>query len=62
MTSKAPGSGTSISSTWKASMGSPSRSSRMTQAAMVGGELAGLGIDAGNLREIDGHAAERLQN
>src|SRR5919108_4343379 len=37
ITSKAPGSGTSISSSWKASVGSPRRSSRMTQAVMVGG-------------------------
>src|SRR3954468_15859552 len=36
-TSNAPGSGTSISSTWKASIGSPSRSWRMTQAAIVAG-------------------------
>src|SRR3954449_11578725 len=40
-TSKAAGSGTSISSTWKASLGSPSRSWRMTQAAMVGGSSPG---------------------
>src|SRR4051794_1352533 len=41
MTSKACGSGTSISSTWKASLGSPSRSWRMTQAAMVSGSSPG---------------------
>src|SRR5690348_12077008 len=41
MTSKAPGSGTSISSTWKASIGSPSRSWRMTHAAMVAGRSPG---------------------
>src|SRR5829696_5242360 len=41
MTSKAPGSGTSISSSWKASTGSPSRSSRITQAAMVAGSSPG---------------------
>ena len=40
-TSKAPGSGTSISSSWKASVGSPSRSWRMTQAAMVAGSSPG---------------------
>src|SRR3954447_26560134 len=36
-TSKAPGSGISISSIWNASTGSPSRSWRMTQAAIVAG-------------------------
>src|SRR5262245_38658692 len=41
MTSKAPGSGTSISSTWKASLGSPSRSWRMTQAAIFSGSSPG---------------------
>ena len=41
MTSKAPGSGTSISSSWKASRGSPSRSSRITQADMVSGRVPG---------------------
>ena len=41
MTSNAPGSGTSISSSWKASSGSPKRSSRMTQAAIVGGSVPG---------------------
>ena len=41
MTSKAPGSGTSISSTWKASMGSPSRSRRITHAAMDLGSSPG---------------------
>src|SRR3954463_11562348 len=40
-TSNAPGSGTSISSTWKASMGSPSRSWRMTHAAIVSGSSPG---------------------
>src|SRR3954454_11706548 len=40
-TSKAAGSGTSISSIWKASLGSPSRSWRMTQAAIVGGSSPG---------------------
>src|SRR4051794_35877319 len=41
MTSNAPGSGTSISSSWNASFGSPSRSSRMTQAAIVLGSSPG---------------------
>src|SRR3954454_17592677 len=41
ITSNAPGSGTSISSTWKASIGSPSRSWRMTHAAMVAGSSPG---------------------
>src|SRR5215211_3236608 len=41
VTSKAPGSGTSISSSWKASSGSPWRSSRITHAAMVGGSSPG---------------------
>src|SRR4051812_29436170 len=41
VTSNAPGSGTSISSIWKASIGSPKRSSRMTQAAMVAGSSPG---------------------
>src|SRR5437016_2158104 len=41
MTSKAPGSGTSISSIWKASLGSPKRSSRITQAAIVAGSSPG---------------------
>src|SRR5919107_5632578 len=41
MTSNAPGSGTSISSTWKASVGSPSRSCRMTHAAIVSGSSPG---------------------
>src|SRR5881397_823683 len=41
MTSKAPGSGTSISSTWKACSGSPSRSGRMTHAAIVAGSSPG---------------------
>src|SRR3954469_8231105 len=41
MTSNAPGSGTSISSSWKASFGSPSRSSRITQAAIVSGSSPG---------------------
>src|SRR5215217_6561543 len=40
-TSNAPGSGTSISSSWKASLGSPSRSSRITQAAIVFGSSPG---------------------
>src|SRR3954454_5901248 len=40
-TSKAPGSGTSISSTWKASLGSPSRSWRITQAAIFSGSSPG---------------------
>src|SRR3954468_1355753 len=40
-TSNAPGSGTSISSTWKASSGSPSRSWRMTQGAIVAGSSPG---------------------
>src|SRR6201999_2157670 len=41
MTSKAPGSGTSICSSWKASFGSPSRSCRITQAAIVSGSVPG---------------------
>src|SRR3954469_4484550 len=41
VTSNAPGSGNSISSSWKASVGSPSRSARMTQAAIVGGRSPG---------------------
>src|SRR4051812_27352445 len=41
MTSKAPGSGTSISSSWNASLGSPSRSSRITHAAIVPGSSPG---------------------
>src|SRR4051794_20481884 len=41
VTSKAPGSGTSISSSWNASSGSPWRSSRITHAAMVGGSSPG---------------------
>src|SRR5271167_1887720 len=41
ITSNAPGSGTSISSTWKASFGSPKRSSRITQAAIVLGSSPG---------------------
>src|SRR5215212_2031386 len=41
MTSKAPGSGTSISSSWNAWTGSPSRSSRITQAAIVSGSSPG---------------------
>src|SRR4051812_2957505 len=41
ITSNAPGSGTSICSTWKASSGSPSRSWRMTHAAIVGGSSPG---------------------
>src|SRR4051812_6083177 len=41
ITSNAPGSGTSISSSWKASVGSPKRSSRMTQAVMVSGSVPG---------------------
>jgi hypothetical protein len=41
ITSNAAGSGTSISSSWKASVGSPSRSARMTQAAIVGGSSPG---------------------
>src|SRR3954447_12154105 len=40
-TSKAPGSGVGISSSWNASSGSPKRSSRMTQAAIVGGRSPG---------------------
>src|SRR6185436_14945239 len=39
--SNAPGVGTSISSSWKASVGSPSRSARMTQAAIVEGSSPG---------------------
>src|SRR3954452_14969996 len=41
MTSNAPGCGTSISSIWNASTGSPSRSSRMTQAAILSGSVPG---------------------
>ena len=41
ITSKAPGCGTSISSSWKASSGSPSRSWRMTQAVIVSGSVPG---------------------
>src|SRR3954454_12023586 len=41
MTSNALGSGTSISSIWNASTGSPWRSSRMTHAAIVGGSSPG---------------------
>src|SRR3954454_21952617 len=41
ITSKAPGSGTSISSSWNASLGSPSRSSRITHAAIVSGSVPG---------------------
>src|SRR4051794_34512075 len=41
ITSNAPGRGTSISSSWKASVGSPSRSARMTQAAIVSGSSPG---------------------
>ena len=41
ITSKAPGRGTSISSSWKASVGSPSRSARMTHAAIVEGSSPG---------------------
>src|SRR6187551_609553 len=41
MTSKAPGSGTSICSSWKASLGSPSRSWRITHAAIVSGSVPG---------------------
>src|SRR3954451_3865394 len=42
-TSNALGSGTSISSIWKASTGSPSRSWRMTHAAIVSGSSPGSG-------------------
>src|SRR5215217_1936994 len=41
VTSKAAGSGTSISSSWNASIGSPWRSSRITHAAMVAGSSPG---------------------
>src|SRR5215212_4279947 len=41
MTSNAPGWGTSISSIWKASFGSPSRSSRITHAAIFSGSVPG---------------------
>src|SRR3954447_24496812 len=41
VTSNAPGSGTSISSSRKASVGSPSRSARMTRAAIVAGSSPG---------------------
>src|SRR3954451_14203932 len=41
ITSNAAGFGTAISSSWKASVGSPSRSARMTQAALVSGSSPG---------------------
>src|SRR4051794_13630158 len=41
ITSNAPGSGTSISSSWNASEGCPSRSCRITQAAIVSGSVPG---------------------
>src|SRR3954469_20104423 len=41
VTSNAAGSGTSISSSWNASLGSPSRSARITQAAIVSGSSPG---------------------
>src|SRR4051794_25880672 len=41
ITSKAPGSGSSISSIWNASLGSPSRSWRITHAAIVDGSSPG---------------------
>src|SRR3954468_9118691 len=41
ITSNAPGCGTSICSSWKASIGSPSRSCRITQAAIVSGRVPG---------------------
>src|SRR5689334_7455859 len=41
ITSNAPGLGTAISSSWKASVGSPSRSARMTHAAIVSGSSPG---------------------
>src|SRR5215208_44599 len=41
VTSNAPGAGTSISSSWNASRGSPSRSSRMTHAAIIAGSSPG---------------------
>src|SRR3954469_2366921 len=40
-TSNAPGSGTSISSSWNASRGSPSRSRRITHADIVSGRVPG---------------------
>jgi hypothetical protein len=40
-TSNAPGSGTSICSSWKASRGSPWRSSRITQADIEAGSSPG---------------------
>ena len=40
-TSNAPGSGTSICSSWNASSGSPWRSSRITQAAIEAGSSPG---------------------
>src|SRR3954447_23473670 len=40
-TSKAPGCGVSISSRWKASTGSPRRSSRITHAVIVSGSVPG---------------------
>src|ERR671930_768125 len=41
VTSNAPGSGTSISSSWNASSGSPRRSARITHAAIVAGSSPG---------------------
>src|SRR5436305_8085775 len=41
ITSKAPGCGVSISSSWKASTGSPRRSSRITHAVIVSGSVPG---------------------
>ena len=41
ITSNAAGCGTAISSSWKASVGSPSRSARMTHAAIVEGSSPG---------------------
>ena len=41
ITSNAAGRGTAISSSWKASVGSPSRSARMTHAAIVAGSSPG---------------------
>src|SRR3954470_16099361 len=41
ITSNAAGCGTSISSSWKASVGSPSRSARITHAAIVAGSSPG---------------------
>ena len=55
ITSKAPGSGTSISSSWKASIGSPSRSWRITQAAIVSGSSPGSVSTSGDSVQVNCH-------